>query len=98
MTTEAFEDFLKHFKSSNTEEAARDALSNLNMDDEEEMDLESTPRGLRSGRRAGGQRQQAPTEKVKYMTQLQEVANRERDAITIDLEDLKQVRMRSHAP
>lgn len=58
------------------------------MGDEEEMDLGETPRSRRSGRRGG--RQQAPAEKLKYMSQLQEVANRQRDAITVELEDLKQ--------
>ena len=60
------------------------------MGDEDDMELGDTPRSRRSGRR--GTRQPPAVEKYKYMSQLQEVANRERDAITIELEDLKQAR------
>ncbi|KAL7275382.1 DNA replication licensing factor MCM7 [Rhizina undulata] len=92
----AFESFLQNFKSSAvSEEDARNALSNLNMDDEEEM--EDTPR-RRSTRASGGRargrgaraRQQQPQEepKLKYMVQLQEIANREKDSIVVDLDDL----------
>ena len=88
--TEAFEDFLKSFKSTTSSEAT-DALSHLNIEDEE-VELVDTPR-RRSARNArGSRRQQAvPEPKLKYMEQLQEVANRERSSITIELEDLKQV-------
>ncbi|KAI5795294.1 MCM2/3/5 family-domain-containing protein [Geopyxis carbonaria] len=81
---EAFQDFLKGFKSSSSEEVARNALSNLNMHDD--VELNDTPHRMTRGARH--QATQAP--KIKYMAQLQEVANRERDAITIELEDLKE--------
>jgi DNA replication licensing factor MCM7 len=63
------------------------------MDDkDEDIELNDTPRRrpTRSGRRET--RRQAPEPKVKYMEQLQEIANRERQALTIELEDLKEVR------
>jgi len=89
---ESFNNFLKNFKSvTSTEEVTRDALSHLHMDDKDE-DIESndTPRrrSTRSGRRET--RRQAPEPKLKYMEQLQEIANRERQALTIELEDLKE--------
>lgn len=67
------------------------------MDDEDEdLDLEDTPRrrATRSGGRARGRRPRraaAPEPKLKYMLQLQDVANRERDSVTIELDDLKAV-------
>ncbi|RPA97995.1 DNA replication licensing factor mcm7 [Choiromyces venosus 120613-1] len=87
----AFEAFLTGFKSTlSTEEAARDALSNLNMEDE---DLTDTPR--RRATRSGGGRSRArrpraavQEPKLKYMLQLQDIANRTRDSITIELDDL----------
>lgn len=96
--TAAFEDFLKSFKSTAVTEAdARDALSNLNMDDDdEEVDMNDTPgrRTTRSGgARARPRRSKvaAPEPKIKYMVQLQEVSNRERDSVTLELDDLKEV-------
>jgi hypothetical protein len=93
-----FQSFLTEFKTTTITEAdARDALSNLNMDDEEDMDMNDTPgrRSTRSGgaRRRTGRRPRAAVQepKLKYMIQLQEIANRERDSITIELDDLKEV-------
>ncbi|KAG0138358.1 MCM2/3/5 family-domain-containing protein [Tuber indicum] len=89
----AFEAFLTGFKSTlSTEEAARDALSNLNMEDEDE-DLTDTPR-RRATRSSGRSRARRPRvavqePKLKYMLQLQEIANRTRDSITIELDDLR---------
>lgn len=66
------------------------------MDDEDdEVDMEDTP-GRRTTRSGGGRTRgrrprAAPEPKIKYLTQLQEVSNRERDAITIELDDLKEV-------
>ncbi|KAH0611512.1 DNA replication licensing factor MCM7 [Morchella sextelata] len=92
-----FQSFLTEFKTTTITEAdARDALSNLNMDDEEDMDMNDTPgrRSTRSGgaRRRTGRRPRAAVQepKLKYMIQLQEIANRERDSITIELDDLKE--------
>ncbi|PWW72076.1 MCM-domain-containing protein [Tuber magnatum] len=89
----AFEAFLTGFKSTlSTEEAARDALSNLNMADEDE-DLTDTPRrrATRSGGRSRARRPRVAAQepKLKYMLQLQEIANRTRDSITIELDDLR---------
>ncbi|KAH8154389.1 uncharacterized protein LAJ45_00916 [Morchella importuna] len=94
----AFQSFLAEFKTTTITEAdARDALSNLSMDDEQEdMDMNDTPgrRSTRSGgaRRRAGRRPRAAVQepKLKYMIQLQEIANRERDSITIELNDLKE--------
>lgn len=68
------------------------------MDDEDEdLGPNNTPgrRATRSGgaRRSGRRRPRAaaPEPKIKYMVQLQEIANRERDSITIELDDLKEV-------
>jgi DNA replication licensing factor MCM7 len=60
---------------------------------DEDIELDDTPR-RRSARttRRGATRQQAPGPKFKYMEQLQEVANRERKSVVIDLQDLKEVR------
>ncbi|RPB07174.1 MCM-domain-containing protein [Morchella conica CCBAS932] len=94
----AFQSFLAEFKTTTITEAdARDALSNLSMDDEEEdIDMNDTPgrRSTRSGgaRRRAGRRPRAAVQepKLKYMIQLQEIANRERDSVTIELNDLKE--------
>jgi DNA replication licensing factor MCM7 len=60
------------------------------MEDEDEQ-LEDTPR-RRSGRARSGRRRAAqPEPKLKYMEQLQEIANRERDALTVELDDVKEV-------
>lgn len=88
--TESFEDFLKSFKSTTSSEAT-DALSHLNIEDED-VELTDTPRRRSTRNARGSRRQQAvPEPKLKYMEQLQEVANRERSSVTIELEDLKQV-------
>lgn len=94
----AFEDFLKSFKSTAVTEAdARDALSNLNMDDDdEEVEMNDTP-GRRTTRSGGARarprrpKAAAPELKIKYMVQLQEVSNRERDSVTLELDDLREV-------
>lgn len=94
----AFEDFLKSFKSTVITEAdARDALSNLNMDDDdEEVEMNDTP-GRRTTRSGGARarprraKAAAPEPKIKYMVQLQEVSNRERDSVTLELDDLREV-------
>lgn len=86
MCTDAFVDFLKHFKSSSTE--AVDQLQNLNLngaDDEYDM-VDGADDPAPNGTQArNGQN------KVKYMTMLQDVSNRMRDEIIIDLNDLESV-------
>jgi DNA replication licensing factor MCM7 len=84
----AFADFLKNFKSSSTE--AADQLEGLNLNGngaEEEYDMvddsgDPVPNGARTGNGKS---------KIKYLNQLQEVSNRERDEIVIDLNDVELV-------
>ena len=69
---EAFESFLKDFKSVIRDPAH--ALQNLHLDDTDvDEDDDGQP-------------------KVKYMSVLQKIANRQADSITIDLDDLDDVR------
>lgn len=93
---EAFRDFLENFKSSQSksEEAAADAIDDLNLEEDRTsdeydfMDDVAEADGSAS-RRAGRSR---PT-KRKYMSILQEVADRERSSILIELDDLEEVRL-----
>ncbi|CBX90187.1 similar to DNA replication licensing factor mcm7 [Plenodomus lingam JN3] len=80
----AFVDFLKTFKSSSTE--AADQLENLNLngDGEDEYDMvdgedDPAPNGTQSRNKS----------KLKYMDMLQDIANRMRDEIQIDLNDIE---------
>jgi hypothetical protein len=77
----AFEDFLKTFKSSSTE--AIEALERLNLEDnlDEEYDFMDE-----SGDETGRVRRADP--KLKYSRVLQQVADRQTNHITIDLDDL----------
>ncbi|KAF2200001.1 MCM-domain-containing protein [Delitschia confertaspora ATCC 74209] len=83
----AFEDFLQNFKSSSTE--AAEQLEGLNLgadgisDEYDMMDESDDP--VPNGKRRNGN----PPSKQKYMQILQEVADREREDITIDLNDLE---------
>ncbi|KAK4499845.1 hypothetical protein PRZ48_008031 [Zasmidium cellare] len=86
--TAAFKDFLQNFKSSSTE--TEDALEELHLDGDgtsDEYDFmddaeDGDANGGRSRRRGGAK------SKLKYMTMLQDVADRVRDQILIDLDDL----------
>lgn len=83
----AFVDFLKNFKSTSTE--AADQLQGLNLngngaDDEYDMMDESDDPAPNGTQTRNGQ------SKLKYMNQLQEVANRMRDEIIIDLNDVEE--------
>ncbi|KAL1968521.1 hypothetical protein VTN77DRAFT_1731 [Rasamsonia byssochlamydoides] len=91
---EAFKDFLKHFKSfeSASEAAATEAIEDLHIDgdrtsDEYDFmdDAEDGEGAQTSGRTA--RRRREP--KHKYMQMLQEVADRERSHILIELDDLE---------
>jgi DNA replication licensing factor MCM7 len=92
---EAFRDFLENFKSSQSksEEAAADAFDDLNLDEDRTsdeydfMDDVAEDNGGRPGR-AGRSR----PSKRKYMSILQEVADRERSSVLIELDDLEEVR------
>lgn len=70
-------------------------------DDDDEVEMNDTP-GRRSTRSGGARARPrrpkpaaaaaaAPEPKIKYMVQLQEVSNRERDSVTLELDDLKEV-------
>lgn len=93
---EAFQDFLENFKSSQSksEEAAADAIDDLNLDEDRTsdeydfMDDVAEDTGSRS-RRAGRSR----PSKRKYISMLQEVADRERSSVLIELDDLEEVRL-----
>ena len=82
----AFVDFLQNFKSSSTE--AADQLENLNLNgdgEEAEYDMvddsdDPAPQGRRRT-------------KAKYMEMLQDIADRTRTNVLIDLNDLETVRM-----
>ncbi|KAI8936040.1 hypothetical protein NX059_007541 [Plenodomus lindquistii] len=79
----AFIDFLRTFKSSSTE--AADQLENLNLNgDGDEYDMvdgddDPAPNGTQSRNKS----------KLKYMNQLQDIADRVRDEIQIDLNDIE---------
>lgn len=86
---EAFQSFLEKFETSKTStDAAAEAIDDLHLDgdhtsDEYDfMDDVSDTNGNNSRRRP----------KRKYMDMLQEVANRERQNILIELDDLQEVR------
>lgn len=90
----AFEDFLRTFKSSGTSEAAN-ALQDLNLDDEDgtsdEYDFMDDVEGGDAGR-ISRREQRSRDPKMKYMGLLQDVADRKRPHITIDLDDVDLVR------
>ena len=86
----AFEDFLQNFKSSSTEAAEQLEGLNINEDDlSDEYDMmddsdDPAPAGTQ------GRNRSRPS-KQKYMQILQEVSDRDREDITIDLNDLETV-------
>jgi len=92
----AFQDFFRTFKSQGTTEAA-DALENLNLDadtasdDYDFMDDADENDGAQRSRRNG----QARGPKIKYMTLLQDIADRKKQHITVDLDDVDLVRART---
>lgn len=83
----AFEDFFQSFKAPTTTEEAANALSNLYMDD----NASDTPRRRSARKGAAAAPPPAPTFHLKYMDQLQNVANRQQTAITIELDDVQRV-------
>lgn len=92
---EAFRDFLENFKSSQStsEEAATDAIDDLNLDEDRTsdeydfMDDVAEEEGVRRRRAAGSK-----PSKRKYMSILQDVADREKTNVLIELDDLDEVR------
>lgn len=93
---EAFRDFLQNFKSSQSksEEAAANAIDDPNLDEDRTSDeydfMDDVAQGDGSASRRIGRSR--PT-KRKYMSILQEVADRERSTILIELDDLEEVRL-----
>lgn len=90
---DAFKDFLKHFKSfeSASESAATEAIEDLRIDEDgtsDEYDFMDDVAQEGSAQRAGRRRREP---KLKYMQVLQEVADRERTNILIELDDLATV-------
>ncbi|RAL03404.1 DNA replication licensing factor MCM7 [Aspergillus ibericus CBS 121593] len=87
---DAFKDFLKHFKSfeSASEAAATEAIEDLHIDEDgtsDEYDFMDDVDQEGGAQRAGRRRREP---KLKYMQLLQEVADRERTNILIELDDL----------
>ena len=90
----AFKDFLENYKSFDTATEASDAIGNLNLgedglsDEYDFMDdaVDGDPQAATRSRRRG-------EAKRKYMTVLQDVADRKKAEITIDLDDLDEVRL-----
>ena len=90
----AFEDFLRTFKSSSTE--TENALEDLRLDEEilgDDYDMMDDAYDNGNGRHWGQQRRGAATRspKLKYMKMLQDVADRTRSQILINLDDLDAV-------
>ncbi|GLA39707.1 Mcm2-7 hexameric complex component [Aspergillus niger] len=87
---DAFKHFLKHFKSfeSASESAATEAIEDLRIDEDgtsDEYDFMDDVAQEGGAQRAGRRRREP---KLKYMQVLQEVADRERTNILIELDDL----------
>ncbi|KAL4783988.1 MCM2/3/5 family-domain-containing protein [Aspergillus varians] len=86
---DAFKDFLKHFKSfeSASASAAAEAIEDLNIDEDGTSDeYDFMDDADESGAQGRGRRNKEP--KLKYMQMLQDVADRERSDVLIELDDL----------
>jgi len=87
----AFESFLGAFKTTQTASVA-DGLLDMNIDDDDlsdEYDFAESDEEAQEVRRAA--RKQAWMPRKKYMEILQQVANRQQDEVTIELDDLFEV-------
>ena len=93
---ESFRDFLQNFKSSQSrsEEAAADAIGDLNLEEDGTSDEYDFMDDVADGDSAAPRRvgRSRPT-KRKYMSILQEIADRELSSILIELDDLEEVRL-----
>lgn len=88
----AFKEFLTEFKTfeSTSEGAAAEAIEDLSLGDDDEYDMmDDGPDG------AGGQQRRRRDPKVKYKQILQDIADRNRSDILIELDDLVKVRFGS---
>ena len=90
--TIAVKDFLNTFKTiqSSSEAAATEALQDLNIDEgrtSDEYDFMDDADEMDGANTRGASRRQIP--KLKYMQILQDVANREKSHLQIDLDDLE---------
>ncbi|KAL2834303.1 MCM2/3/5 family-domain-containing protein [Aspergillus cavernicola] len=88
---DAFKDFLKHFKSfeSASASAATEAIEDLRLDEDGTSDeYDFMDDADESGAQSRGARRRQREPKLKYMQMLQDVADRERSDILIELDDL----------
>ncbi|KAL4956147.1 MCM2/3/5 family-domain-containing protein [Aspergillus filifer] len=88
---DAFKDFLKHFKSfeSNSASAATEAIEDLHIDEDGTSDeYDFMDDADESGAQSRGGRRRNKEPKLKYMQMLQDVADRERSDVLIELDDL----------
>lgn len=92
-----FKDFLQNFKSfeSASESAATDAIEDLNIDEDADYDFMDDEETNGNGQGTTNRRQRTP--KLKYMKILQDVADRAKSNIVIELDDLDTVRIRHHS-
>lgn len=92
---DAFKDFLKHFKTfeSTSEAAATEAIEDLHIDGDATSDEYDFMDDVeQEGARRQGRTQRRRREpKQKYIQMLQEVADRERNHVLIELDDLETV-------
>lgn len=90
--TEAFIDFLRHFKSSQSrsEDTAADAIEDLHLDGDGTSDEYDFMDDVDNGN--GRERRRRGADKEKYMTILQEIADREKSNVVVELDDLDLVR------
>lgn len=87
----AFEDFLKTFKSSET--SATNALKGLQLDDDNTSDEYDFMDDLADEARQRTRSKRMHDASSKYMVLLQEIADRFASQVTIELDDLKAVRL-----
>lgn len=86
---DSFKDFLQHFKTleSTSETAATEAIEDLHIDGDGTSDeYDFMDDAVENGEQRPGRRHREP--KLKYMQMLQDVADRERTNILIELDDL----------
>jgi DNA replication licensing factor MCM7 len=91
LSTAAFEDFLRTFKTS-PKDGLSGALSDMNIDEDDfsdEYDFMDDDDEEGNARREARSRAKIP--KLKYKDLLQKIADRYEDEITIDLDDLAKV-------